>query len=247
MSFYILFILLLKFPQAPGGQAYYFNAQTHESTYVRPIPAFPVIPIIQSEPRKKKEKPLTKTPIPGTEWLRVKTTEGNVFYSHKVKKESFWTVPDEIKEAVEKLNNDDLGKQEGAAKAVADDALKDERERSMEVQRIREEVQAMVKRKAEDNNSLDEMVVTKKTKTEEEADGESDESEEEDWEREAAAQLAAEAEAEKIRQEEEAERLKEAEAEMKRSAQLKMPERVDLSTEEAKALFKVSISVAFMS
>ncbi|KAF8076367.1 hypothetical protein FPV67DRAFT_1471462 [Lyophyllum atratum] len=225
---------------APGGQAYYYNAQTQESTYVRPIPAFSNMPIMQSEHAKKKEKPLVKTQIPGTEWLRVRTTEGNVFYSHKARKESLWVVPDEIKEAVEKLEKEESKRQAKAANATADGASKADLEGAMEVQRIKEEVQALVKRKAEDSVPLDEVVISKKAKVEEEEEDEGDESEEseeEDWQREAAAQLAAEAEAETIRQEEEAARLKEAEAEAKR-AQLNMPERVDLSIEEAKALFK---------
>ncbi|KAF5388027.1 hypothetical protein D9615_000399 [Tricholomella constricta] len=224
---------------APGGQVYYHNLQTQESTYVRPIPAFPIMPITQSAPLTKKEKPLVKTPIPGTEWLRVRTTQGNVFYSHKVKKQSIWTVPDEIREALKNLEKEELKKQEEAAKAASDEALRVERERSSEVQRIKEEVQGMVKRKAEDSVPVDEVFITKKAKVEDEEDEgtESDESEEEDWQREAAAQLAAEADVEKVRQEEEAVRLKEAEAEAKRT-QLNMPDRVDLSIEEAKALFK---------
>ncbi|KAG5646569.1 hypothetical protein DXG03_002872 [Asterophora parasitica] len=214
---------------APGGQLYYFNAQTQESTYVRPIPAFAIMPVAQLEPPKKKEKPLVKTQIPGTDWLRVKTTEGNVFYSHKVKKQSIWTVPDEIKAAVENLEKDELKKRDRPIKIVSEEAL--------EVQRIKEEV--LVKRKAEDNVPLDEVVISKKARVEdeEEEEDESDESEEEDWQREAAAQLAAEAEEERVRKEEEAARLKEAEAQAKRT-QLNMPERVDLSIEEAKALFK---------
>ncbi|GLB33792.1 putative FF domain containing protein [Lyophyllum shimeji] len=228
---------------APGGQPYYYNAQTQESTYVRPIPAFPNMPIIQPEPpKKKKEKPLVKTGIPGTEWLRVRTTEGNVFYSHKTRKESVWTVPDEIKEAVEELEKVERKRQEKAAKVVVDEASQAERERSLEVQRVKEEVQAMVKRKAEDSVPLNEMVVSKKAKVDEEEEdrtSEDDESEEEEWQREAAAQLAAEAEAEKARQEEEAARLKQAEAEAEaKRAECNMPDRVDLSVEEAKALFK---------
>ncbi|KAF8056081.1 hypothetical protein FPV67DRAFT_1732291 [Lyophyllum atratum] len=64
------------------------------------------------------------------------------------------------------------------------------------VQRIKEEVQAMVIRKAEDTVPLDELVISKKAKVEEEEEDEgdeSDESEEEEWQHEAAAQLAAEA------------------------------------------------------
>ena len=70
-----------------------------------------------------------------------------------------------------------------------------------------------------------------------------------EWQREAAAQLAAEAEEEerrreeeRQRQEEEAKRLKEAEKQ-KGAPQLNMPERVDLSIDEAKALFKVCVVV----
>ena len=81
--------------------------------------------------------------------------------------------------------------------------------------------------------------------TSDEDEEEEESEEEEEWQREAAAQLAAEAEEEKRRQEEEkvlqeeeARKLKEAEKQ-KGSTQLNMPERVDLSIDEAKALFKV--------
>ncbi|KAG6817393.1 hypothetical protein H0H87_009037 [Tephrocybe sp. NHM501043] len=217
----------------PGGQPYFYLAQTGESTYVRPIPTFPTVSNFQPEPPKKKEKPLVKTSIPGTEWLRVRTTEGNIFYSHKGTKESRWTVPEEIKDAVEALQKKET------SKPALSQASQEERERAAEVQRIKDEVQSVVKRKAEESTPVDEVVITKKAKVEdEEEDGdESDESEEEDWQREAAAQLAAEAEEEKLRQEKEAERLKK-EEESQRKAQLNMPERVDLSVEEAKALFK---------
>lgn len=212
----------------PTGQPYYFNVNTKESTYVRPI----LPPMAQPLAKKKKEKPLVKTPIPGTDWLRVKTTEGNIFYSHKIKKESIWHVPDEIKAEVEALE-----KQEREA-AVSSDV-------SREIDRVKSEVADAVKRKAEEPIPVDEVVVTKKAKTNN-AEDESDESEEEEeeWEQEAAAQLAAEAEEEKQRVEEETKRLKdEEEAENQRllAAQLTMPKRVDLSVEEAKALFKASI------
>ena len=66
------------------------------------------------------------------------------------------------------------------------------------------------------------------------------------WQREAAAQLAAEAEADERRKKEEEEERKREEAEElnrkakeKGSLTINMPARVDLSIEEAKALFKV--------
>ncbi|KAF9462633.1 hypothetical protein BDZ94DRAFT_1298435 [Collybia nuda] len=237
----------------PGGQIYYYNAQTQESTYVRPIPALPIMPTTQSElPKKKKrEKPLVKTPVPGTDWIRVKTTEGNIFYSHKVKKESVWTVPEEIKDAIEALDAEEGSIKGVASQApvvkVAEEVQHGGKEDLLEIERVKGEVQEMVKRKAEDIVPIDGLAITKKIRIEENegnlGDGESEESEEEEeWQREAAIQLAAEAEAEKKRsEEEEAERdRQDAESERKRvqAAQLHMPDRVDLSIDEAKALFK---------
>ncbi|KAG1770099.1 Hsp90 protein-domain-containing protein [Suillus occidentalis] len=239
----------------PAGQPYYYHAGTRESTYVRPLPAFPVIPqAIIPQPPKKKDKPLVKTPIPGTEWLRVKTTEGNVFYSHKAKKQSVWTVPEEIKDAVEAFEraeeHEDTQKQQQEVKEKEVEKLEFEEEQ--ELKRIKTEMQGLVKRKAEEPQPLDEVVISKKARVEEDDEGEGeeeeddddDESEEEEWQREAAAQLAAEAEEEKKRLEEEARFIQEAEdLEAKKMhenerSQLNMPDRVDLSVEEAKALFK---------
>ncbi|KAJ7700068.1 Hsp90 protein-domain-containing protein [Mycena rosella] len=212
---------------SPTGQPYFFNVNTKESTYLRPLPP-PMAPT-----KKKKDKPLVKTPIPGTDWLRVKTTEGNVFYSHKVEKKSIWHIPDEIKAAVESLETQE---REQEARAAAHPDV------SREIDRVKSEVADAVKRKAEEPIPVDEVVITKKLKTDTGGtDDESDESEEEEWQQEAAAQLAAEAEDEKKRVTEETQRLEdEAEAENQRllAAQLNMPKRVDLSVEEAKALFK---------
>lgn len=205
---------------------------------------------------KAKEKPLVKTPIPGTEWLRVRTTQGNVFYSHKVKKESIWTVPDEIKDAVAALEKTEKDREDRKLKEkilkAEDAAQRAERERLSEIERVKNEVQQdLVKRKAEEPLPVDE-VITKKARVDDDVDegGEDEESEEEDWQREAAAQLAEEAEQERQRVEEEARLAKEEEEEAeakraKESAQLNMPAKVDLSVEEAKALFKASISLSF--
>ncbi|KAJ6613474.1 peptide-binding protein [Mycena sp. CBHHK59/15] len=218
---------------SPVGLPYFFNVHTKESTYVRPLP-----PPMAQVPAKKKEKPLVKTLIPGTDWLRVKTTEGNIFYSHKVKKESIWHIPDEIKTAVELLEQQE--NERGVETSMRDSPV--EVEVAREIERIKSEVTDAVKRKAEEPVPVDEVIIAKRTKTDtEEVDDESEESEEEGWQQEAAAQLAAEAEVEKKRAEDEAKRLKdEAEVEIQRllAAQLNMPKRVDLSIEEAKALFK---------
>ncbi|KAF7793686.1 hypothetical protein EIP86_004801 [Pleurotus ostreatoroseus] len=227
---------------SPTGQPYYYNALTQQSTYVRPLPALPLasaftIPPVQ--PAKKKEKPKVKTPIPGTEWLRVETTEGNVFYTHKVEKRSVWTIPDEIKDAVESLEQEEKQRAQHAAQSQEDVSMK-------EVERIKSEVQDMVgKRKADEVVPMDEVeVVSKKARVDEEdEEDDEDESDEEDWQREAAAQLAAEAEELKRLQEEERKRAEEearaqAEADAAKRKQLNIPDRVDLSIDEAKALFK---------
>ncbi|TFY63407.1 hypothetical protein EVJ58_g3272 [Rhodofomes roseus] len=240
----------------PTGQSYYFNAITKESTYVRPLSQFPILPqgvIVPGAPvpaapapKKKKEKPLVKTPVAGTDWLRVTTTEGNVFYTHKVEKRSVWTVPDEIRDAVAALEQEE---EETRQKQEEEARRKAELTRLKEIEKVKADVDDIVgKRKAEEPVPMDEVVITKKMKMDETDDEEeeesSDEEEEEEWQREAAAQLAAEAEEEKRRQEEEKKRqeeeaqiLKEAEK-AKGAPQLNMPERVDLSLDEAKALFK---------
>ncbi|KAF8165360.1 Hsp90 protein-domain-containing protein [Crassisporium funariophilum] len=213
----------------PGGQPYYHNSQTQESTYIRPLPP------IAAQPVKKKEKPLIKTPIPGTEWLRVTTTEGNIFYSHKLKKESVWVVPEELKAALETLQAEELRHQATANTNSA----------NTNRQHPSENGQTVSKRKAEDIAHVDELAATKKAKVEEEEDGDSEEEEEEeeeDWQRDAAEQLAAEATQERERVEMERERENELKLlelqQTSPAAAIIMPQKVDLSIEEGKALFK---------
>jgi hypothetical protein len=228
----------------PAGQIYFFNTITRESTYVRPLPAFhPNAP--------QKEKPKLKTPIPGTDWLRVTTNQGNVFYTNKAKKESLWTVPDEIKDAVELLDKQEEDDKLQAGKQAQEETQRDvEAEQEREIERVRMEVQEVVKRKVEDISLSDEIVISKKPRVGdqvrgklEEADGTEDdeESEDEDWQREAAAQLAKEAEEEEKRKREEDEKAEEARQNKESVPQLTMPDRVDLSLEEGKALFKVCL------
>ena len=213
---------------------------TRESTYVRPLPALPTT--------APKEKPKIKTPIPGTDWLRVITNQGNVFYTNKAKKESVWTVPDEIKDAVELLNKkeeDDKiqAEKESQEKAQRDAVTEEERE----IERIKMEVQEVVKRKAEDVSPSEESIISKKPRMRDQVKDEPEEGEgteddqEEDWQREAAAQLAKEAEEEKKRQQEEAEAAEAAQKAKEGAPQISIPDRVDLSIEEGKALFKVCL------
>lgn len=221
----------------PTNQIYFFNTLTRESTYVRPLPALPAaVP---------KEKPKIKTPIPGTDWLRVTTNQGNVFYTNKAKKESVWTVPDEIKDAVELLNKTEEDEKVQAEKESQEKAQRDAAaEQEREIERIKMEVQEVVKRKAEDVSPSDESIISKKPRMRDHVEDEPEEGEgteddqEEDWQREAAAQLAKEAEEEKKRQQEEAEAVEAAQKAKEGAPKIPIPDHVDLSIEEGKALFK---------
>ncbi|KAG8981477.1 hypothetical protein FRB90_007217, partial [Tulasnella sp. 427] len=96
---------------APTGHSYYYHAATNQSTYVRPLPVVGQVAASAAEPERsapssskkkkvKQERPIAKSLIPGTEWSRVKTSEGNTFYFHKGKRESVWEAPEEIMEAL---------------------------------------------------------------------------------------------------------------------------------------------------
>jgi len=237
----------------PGGQPYYFNIYTSESTYVRPLPTFPTINPAAAAPapvpKPAKDKPLVKTPIPGTDWIRVKTTQGNTFYSHKTDKRSVWTVPDEIREAVETLDKEE---QDAAERLIME---QEEQATRIETERVKAQIaKETAKRKAQDPVPVEEVVISKKARVDDEPEDEEmddededsdDDGEEEEWQREAAAQLAAEAEEHERqkKEEEDAEqkRIKDEETlkEEYKTKQLNMPAKVELAPEEAKALFKV--------
>lgn len=238
---------------APGGQAYYYNSQTQQSTYVRPVPSFQAMSVAQVKHVEKKEKPLLKKHISGTEWLCVNTNLGNVFYFNKSKKESLWEVPDEIKVAVAAMKRQEEEDEQRAQQETLKKATQVEEAKRAEIDRIKQEMKGVIKRKADQETPLDELVIAKKARVEEEDGEDSEEDEEEEWQREAAIQLAAEAEEERKRQEQEKKRKEaeqqqqqelEAEAQRAEAARLiNMPTKVDLSIEEAKALFKVGICV----
>ncbi|KAF9652160.1 hypothetical protein BDM02DRAFT_3109570 [Thelephora ganbajun] len=237
----------------PGGQPYYFNIYTSESTYVRPLPTFSTtnLAVATPVPAQKliKDKPLVKTPIPGTDWIRVKTTQGNTFYSHKVEKRSMWTIPEDIEGAVEALEKEEQDAVERLIKEQEEEAA------MVETERVKAQIaKETAKRKAQDPVPVDEVVISKKARVDDEPedeemddgdeDSDDDDEGEEEWQREAAAQLAAEAEEHERqkKEEEEAEqkRMKDEETlkEEYKTQQLNMPAKVDLAPEEAKALFK---------
>ncbi len=203
--------------------------------------------------RQKEEKPLLKKQVPETNWLRVITNLGNVFYFDKSEKKSLWIIPDEIASAVTAMENQEKEDELKSQQDMLDRVAEAEEVKQAQVDRIKKEMKGTIKRKPDEEMALDELVIAKKARVdaeedEEESEEESEEDEEEEWQREAAAQLAAEAEEERKRQEEEQKRKEEEEKRQKDEAEeqraqaagrFNMPEKVSLSIEEAKALFKV--------
>ncbi|KAB5591583.1 Transcription elongation regulator 1 [Ceratobasidium theobromae] len=245
------------FSEAPSGHTYFYNAATKQSTYARPLPPihmggpappFPPFPTTSAPPpstetapvsesttdkkskKPKKEKPAKKTAIPNTQWVRVLTNMGNVFYTHTERKESVWTCPEEIAAVVAELEREEevakVAEQEREMreKAEKEQKEKEELERA-EVERVKKEVEAAgAKRKAESSGAG----VSKKPRVEDDQD-------EEEWQREVAEEMAHEAQGEEEQAPSGGKTTKE--QGMVVPAAFKVPDRVKLNPEEAKALF----------
>lgn len=112
------------------------------------------------EAKKPKEKPVEKTPIPGTNFIRVVTNLGNVFWNDKETKKSHWTMPAEIAEAVAEW--------EAAKYAVKDDAM-------YEVERVKAEVETELANKRKAEEEVESKKTKKKPKTEKPKDTVEDE------------------------------------------------------------------------
>ncbi|EGG06796.1 uncharacterized protein MELLADRAFT_35874, partial [Melampsora larici-populina 98AG31] len=194
--------------RAPTGQFYYYHAETQESTYVRPSMAVVSTssPVTEKKKEKKKEKAKIKQPIPGTSWMKVTTTDQNTFYTNTDTKTSVWTVPDEIKDVVKKLEEEERIKAEEAVRQAEQEKLANAEEArraheaeqkrliELEVQKVRAEVEAEatlrgLKRKPEDqSNPIGGQRKLQKLN--------GDRDEDEDWQRQIAEEMALEAEQE---------------------------------------------------
>ncbi|KAK4683836.1 transcription elongation regulator 1, partial [Tremellales sp. Uapishka_1] len=223
--------------RAPDGiTPYFYNSITKDSTYKRPapIPAPPFMPVVEQEKdkKKKKEKPKNKIVIPGTSWTRVTTNEGNTFYFEKESKRSEWSVPDEIRDAVETFDRGVKEEEERKEKERREEELR-------ELERIRLEVQEETK-KRKIENAVEERE-KKIAKTEQEALGPADEEDEEAWMKAVAAEF------KDVDQEKKDEKKKEKEdrlrAEEEAAKQVfAVPDKVNVSVEEGRALFKALLN-----
>lgn len=203
------------------------------------------------EKKEKKEKPKEKFPIEGTDWIKVTTNKGNVFYTNKTSKESVWTVPEEVKEVLAEL--------ESSKKRKASEEQEEEGEATQKADTSKIEVevegaegaQPLAAAAMEDK----EIVVEPKKKKAKKAKvvREIEELEQdENWQRQVAEEMAKEvAEAEAKAEEEKAAASAPAPpADL--SAVPQRPEgdaltrvpRIDVSDEEGAAMFKVSLSRA---
>ncbi|ORX36775.1 hypothetical protein BD324DRAFT_467240 [Kockovaella imperatae] len=239
---------------APDGRTkYYYNSNTKESTYTRPTfiangNAVASSSTAEAPKKKKKEKAKDKVSIPGTTWQRIKTNEGNVFYFEKESKRSEWTIPEEIKVEVEALEKDE---QEAAAALAREKELEEERIRAeieAEKKRIREEVEANRKRKAEETAASAKRAKTdgddeggERREEEEETYGPADEQDEAAWMKAVAAEFA---EADAKAQEDRAEDAQHTKEEEQAAAQkvFAVPDKVNVSLEEGKALFRALLA-----
>ncbi|KAF8739019.1 FF domain, partial [Rhizoctonia solani] len=178
--------------------------------------------------KSKKEKPAKKTPIPDTPWLRVVTNLGNVFYTHTERKESVWTVPDEIADAVAELEREEEAEKEAERERelrekIEQEQRKKEEQEKLEVERVRKEAEAAgAKRKAEESEEN----AAKKARVEDEED------DDEAWQRQVAEEMANEGEESTSANKAPAE-----DAGPVVPPIFKVPDQVKLNPEEAKALF----------
>ncbi|KAJ8660337.1 hypothetical protein O0I10_003794 [Lichtheimia ornata] len=107
----------------PQGEVYYYNAVTGVTSWTRPIDPVLTAPATQQTPDQasnatdsKKKQKKTKKPIPGTEWLLVRTSDGLEFYFDKANKKSVWEMPEELKEPIEKLKEQERVEEEESRK-----------------------------------------------------------------------------------------------------------------------------------
>ena len=129
------------------------SSDSYQASSSQIAPSTPVGQVVK--PKTKKEKPAKKESIPGaTGWLRVTTTLGNIFYTHVESKRSEWTIPDEIKDEVESMQDEEhrVKALEEEEERLAKEQEEEERRQVKEqerLQRLKEEEEERRKRQEE--------------------------------------------------------------------------------------------------
>jgi transcription elongation regulator 1 len=191
------------------------------------------------EKKKKKEKPTEKVAIPGTEWLKVTTNMGNVFWTHTGRKESVWTVPDEIKDIVEQMEREEQEKiqQQNEAEMAA---VAETRNPKRKAEEKEHESRGKVKKPKNEESPKPEPPRSK-TPVPGIVEDQPEVDEDEAWKRQMAEEMAMDEEAHAA-PEPAPPRMTKAEA----AKQIfDVPAKVDISIEEGKALFKVCFIYSF--
>jgi len=98
-----IFSSLHPFQRELGGQTSYYNAPTQEFVCSPDHPRVLSCLMYNQNRQEGRRKPLLNTRIPRSGLASCETTEGNIFYSHKIKKES-WRQAEEIQDAVGNWN-----------------------------------------------------------------------------------------------------------------------------------------------
>ncbi|KAJ1022423.1 hypothetical protein NDA16_003412 [Ustilago loliicola] len=192
---------------SPTGRTYYHNADSGLSTYHPP-----------HLPKPKREKPVSKTPIPSSSgWYKITTNKDNVFYFHPETKASEWLPPAQIAAAVQAMEEHEVREKE-RLKQEQEVKEREERERVNREKRERKrkaeegvpitEFDALAKRARagdEDDEEMDEESIASSDDAQDQTqiqdtlqanDDDAGDDDDEEWQRQIAEQMAAEAEAE---------------------------------------------------
>ncbi|KAI9499368.1 hypothetical protein BDB00DRAFT_796529 [Zychaea mexicana] len=176
----------------PGMQRpYYYNSATGETSWtIPPMPPPGVTGAATKETVKPKSKKKTKKPIPGTEWLLVQTPDGLEFFYHKPTKKSVWELPEELKEPVEKMKEEEREQlrqeQEKKEQEQREREQREREEREDEQRRIQQQLieQQQGKRKMEEEENDSDS--TKRAKHEENEQESQQQQQQQDEDQEAA-------------------------------------------------------------
>ncbi|SPO27736.1 uncharacterized protein UTRI_04224_B [Ustilago trichophora] len=141
---------------SPTGRTYYHNISSGLSTYTIPAPKPP-----------KREKPVSKTPIPHTDgWFKITTNKDNVFYFHPQSKTSEWLPPPQLATALKEMHDNEMREKE---RSRLEAEARDREQRELLKREKREK-----KRKLEEGVPITEFDAAKRARADDEDDDDSE-------------------------------------------------------------------------